>query len=47
MTTRVVMWLALPVFVFVLALLYTMIQHWTQGVSFCDSWLSGALPLCR
>ena len=44
---RVVIWLALPVLVFALALLYAMIINWTEGVSFCDTWLRAALPLCR
>ncbi len=44
---RVVIWLALPVLVFALALLYAMIMNWTDGVPFCESWLRAALPYCR
>ncbi len=44
---RVVIWLALPVLVFALALLYAMIMNWTEGVPFCESWLRAALPYCR
>jgi hypothetical protein len=44
---RVVIWLSIPVLIFALALLYTMIMNWTDGVSFCQTWVRAALPLCR
>ncbi len=44
---RVVIWMALPVLVFALALLYAMIMNWTEGVPFCESWIRAALPYCR
>ncbi len=44
---RVVIWLALPVLVFALALLHAMIMNWTEGVPYCESWLRAALPYCR
>ncbi len=44
---RVVMWLSLPVAIFAVALLYTIVTSWTQGVPFCATWVSSALPVCR
>jgi hypothetical protein len=44
---RVVIWLSIPVMIFAIALLYAMIMNWTEGVPLCDTWLRGALPLCR
>jgi hypothetical protein len=45
--TRVAIWLALPVFVLCVAVLYTLLMNWSQGVPLCSTWMHGILPLCR
>jgi hypothetical protein len=44
---RLVIWLALPVGILGFAVLITIILSWSQGLSFCATWMSAALPLCR
>jgi hypothetical protein len=44
---RVVIWLAAPVGILAFAVLITIILSWSQGGSFCSTWMSAALPLCR
>jgi hypothetical protein len=44
---RVVIWLAFPVLVFSVAVLYAIIMNWSQGVPFCDTWMRPALPYCQ
>jgi hypothetical protein len=44
---RLVIWLALPVAILGFAVLFTIVLSWSQGGSFCSTWMSAALPLCR
>jgi hypothetical protein len=44
---RLVIWLSVPVLIFCVALMYTMLMNWVYGVPYCDTWVRAALPYCR